>query len=500
MVHEQGEVERNAAGKPVSLHGTTQDITERKRAAEQIRQLALYDTLTGLPNRHLFKEQLNHAIACAQRGGHGLVVLSLDLDRFKRVNETLGHGGGDHLLKDAAARLVKSLRTADYVARDERDGIHHCVARPGGDEFAVLLSIDQTEDAAKVARRLLDGLSDPFVVDASEIIVSASIGIAVYPLDGEDADALLKNADAAMHHAKEHGKNNYQFYNGEMNSSARERLALESDLHRALERNEFTLHYQPKVDLLDGTIVGVEALIRWRHPERGLVSPAQFIPLAEETGLIIALGEWVLQSACAQIREWDDGGHTPVPVAVNISAKQFLQRDIAETVMRALQEHDVPAHLLELEITESTAMSNVEATSTTLRELKALGVHIAIDDFGTGYSSLSYLKRLPIDSLKIDRSFVTGLPGDQDDASIAQAVITMAHALRLKVVAEGVENKAQLDFMSANECDEMQGFYFSRPLPAEDYLKLLVDHRASPPLPDSDAEPDADVAKTAAVR
>ncbi|MGZ5149184.1 MAG: putative bifunctional diguanylate cyclase/phosphodiesterase [Burkholderiales bacterium] len=484
VVHEQGEVHCDATGRPVRMQGTTQDITERKRAAEQIRQLALYDSLTGLPNRHLFKQQLSHAIACAQRGGQGLVVLSLDLDRFKRVNETLGHGGGDHLLKDAASRLSKSLRATDYVARDDLDGIHQCVARPGGDEFTVLLSVEQTEDAAKVARRILEALSEPFVVDAAEIVVSASIGIAVYPLDGSDAESLLKNADAAMHHAKEQGKNNYQYYNGEMNSSALERLALESDLHRALERNEFTLHYQPKIELIGGSIVGVEALIRWRHPERGLVSPVEFIPVAEETGLIIDIGEWVLRSACAQLRAWDQSGHTAVPVAVNISAKQFLQRDIAETVMRALREHGVPPHLLELEITESTAMHNVEATSTTLRELKALGVHIAIDDFGTGYSSLSYLKRLPIDSLKIDRSFVTGLPEDQDDASIAHAVITMAHALRLKVVAEGVENKAQLDFMAANGCDEMQGFYFSRPLPAEECTQLLGEQPVCPQPPD----------------
>jgi len=456
------------------------DVTERRRAAEQIRQLALYDRLTALPNRHLFKEQLSHAIARAQRSGQVIAMLSLDLDRFKRVNDTLGHEGGDQLLREAAGRLIRSLRPADYVTRDELDAIDHSVARPGGDEFSVLLAVARAQDAAKVARRILDALSQPFTLGGSEIMVSASIGIAVYPLDGADADALLRNADAAMYYAKEQGKNNYQYYNGSMNTSAVARLALESNLHRALERGEFSLYHQPKVEVGTGAVVGVEALIRWRHPELGVISPADFIPLAEETGLIIPIGEWVLRTACAQIRAWRNEGLAPVPIAVNMSAKQFHQQDIAAVVQRALREHDVAAHLLEIEITESTAMRNAEQTSATLLDLKALGVSIAIDDFGTGYSSLSYLKRFPIDSLKIDRSFVTGLPGDQDDASIAQAVITMAHALRLKVVAEGVENEAQLQFLAANGCDEMQGYYFSRPVPAEESTRLIRERRKLP--------------------
>lgn len=475
VVHQQGEVTYDAQDQPVHMQGTVQDVTERKRAAEQIRQLALYDSLTGLPNRHLFKEQLCHAVASAKRSEQVLVMLSLDLDRFKRVNDTLGHEAGDLVLKEAGIRLAKSLRTTDTVTRDDLNAISHSVARPGGDEFTMLLAVQQAQDAAKVARRILEALSQPFTIGGSDMVLSASIGIAVYPLDGTDADALLKNADAAMYHAKDQGKNNYQYYNRTMNTSAFQRLSLESNLHHALERGEFSLYYQPKIDVASRAIVGVEALIRWRHPDLGLVSPAEFIPLAEETGLIIPIGEWVLREACAQIRAWQSAGLTPAPIAVNLSARQFHQQDIALMVRRALEEYDVAPHLLELEITESAAMQNAQAASMTLATLKALGVRIAIDDFGTGYSSLSYLKRFPIDSLKIDRSFVTELPDNQDDASIAQAVITMAHALRLKVVAEGVENEAQLAFLAANGCDEMQGYYFSRPLPAAECTQLLCE-------------------------
>jgi diguanylate cyclase (GGDEF)-like protein len=462
------------------MHGTMQDITERTLAAEQIRQLALYDTLTGLPNRHLFKEQLSHAVARAKRTGEVLIMLSLDLDRFKRVNDTLGHEGGDLLLKEASARLSKALRPTDYVTRDDAESINDSIARPGGDEFTALLAVRQAQDGAKVAGRILDALSRPFTLGENEIVVSASIGIAVYPLDGGDAESLLKNADAAMYYAKEQGKNNYQYYNQSMNLSAVERLTLEAKLHRALERSEFSLYYQPKVEVATGAIVGVEALIRWRHPELGLVSPAEFIPLAEETGLIIPIGEWVLATACSEIRGWLQDGLPAVPIAVNFSAKQFLQQDICATVTRVLRDYDVPAHFLEIEITESTAMHQAQATSATLRNLKALGVAVAIDDFGTGYSSLSYLKRFPIDSLKIDRSFVTGLPGDPDDAPIAQAIITMAHALRLKVVAEGVETEAQREFLAANGCDQMQGYYFSRPVPADECTRFIRERRTLP--------------------
>ena len=454
---------------------------EKIRAEEQIRQLGLYDSLTDLPNRHLFKEQLSDAVARADRTGQALVMLSLNLDRFKRINDTLGREVGDLLLKEVASRLTKSLRQTDYVTRNDSHAASHHIARQGGDEFTVLLGdLSQAQEATKVARRILEALSQPFNLNGNEIVMSASIGIAVYRLDGNDAESLLKNADAAMHYAKEQGKNNYQYYNDKMNTSAFQKMTLESNLHKALERDEFSLYYQPKIDVASGSTIGVEALIRWRHPDLGLVSPAEFIPMAEESGLIVPIGEWVLDSACAQLRAWQEDGLTPVPVAVNLSAKQFHQQNIAAIVMRALQDHGVDPRLLELEITESTAMRNAEATSTTLRKLKVLGVRIAIDDFGTGYSSLSYLKRFPIDSLKIDRSFVTELPGNQDDATIAQAIITMAHALRLKVIAEGVETEAQLEFLTANGCDEIQGYYFSRPLPAAQCTQLLRDKRKLP--------------------
>jgi diguanylate cyclase (GGDEF)-like protein/PAS domain S-box-containing protein len=479
IVHEQGEVHYDSDGNPVRMQGTTQDVTERKRAEEQIRQLALYDNLTGLPNRHLFREQLDHAIGVAKRTGQALVMLSLDLDRFKRVNDTLGHQGGDELLKEAASRLAKTLRPTDYVTRDESDEVQ-AVGRPGGDEFTLVMAVAQPQDGAKIARRILDALARPFRLGENEVVVSASIGIAVYPLDGLDSESLIRNADAAMYHAKEQGKNNYQYYNRSMNTSAIERLALETKLHRALERAEFSLYFQPKVEVPTGAVTGVEALIRWADPERGLVSPAEFIPLAEETGLIIPIGEWALRQACAELAAWRATGIAVVPVAVNISPRQFHQRDIVGMVKRALREFDIPPHLIEIEITESTAMHHAEAARETLENLKALGVHIAIDDFGTGYSSLSYLKRFPIDCLKLDRSLVVGLPGGQDDAPIAQAVITMAHALRIKVVAEGVETDAQRQFLTANGCDEMQGYYFSRPVPAEECTRLLRGKRTLP--------------------
>ncbi len=336
------------------------------------------------------------------------------------------------------------------------------------------MGLNQAQAAAKVAQRILDTLSAPFQIAGNDIVLGAKIGIAVYPIDGADGETLIKNADAAKSYAKEHGTSKYEYYNAKMNASAVQKLTLETSLHRALERNEFSLFYQPKVDVESRSIVGVEALIRWQHPELGVVSPAEFIPVAEETGLIIPIGEWVLRTACAQIRAWLDGGVTPVPVAINLSAKQFHQQNICELVSAALRDYKVSANMLELEITESAAMQNAQATSATLHKLKAIGVSIAIDDFGTGYSSLSYLKRFPIDSLKIDRSFVTELPSNHDDASIAQAVITMGHALRLKIVAEGVETAQQLDFLAANACDEMQGYYFARPLPADRCTELIA--------------------------
>jgi predicted signal transduction protein with EAL and GGDEF domain len=378
----------------------------------------------------------------------------------------LGHGVGDQLLQHVSALLAQCVRGDDTVGR------------LGGDEFAVILSeLAHDEDGSLVAQKIIDALAKPFQIDGNEIIVTASIGITTTPPDSSDADTLVRNADSAMYEAKQVGKNNYQFYTAATNERAKKKLALERDLRQAIMRNEFVLHFQPKVHLVTGRITGMEALLRWQRPGAALVPPAEFIPLLEETGLIVPAGEWVLRAACAQISAWQKGGLTPVPIAVNLSAKQFHQQDICEMVILALREHDVAPEFLELEITESAAMLNAQQTAKTLHELKALGLSIAIDDFGTGYSSLAYLKRFPIDSLKIDRSFVTELPGNEDDASIAQAVITMAHALRLKVIAEGVENEAQLAFLAAHGCDEMQGYFFSRPLPAPQCTEMLREGR-----------------------
>ena len=460
---------RDAAGEPLYFIRVMEDITERKQLQQNLLHLAHHDSLTGLPNRELFYDRLAHALDQARRRNWTTGVMFIDLDRFKVVNDTLGHGGGDQLLQQVSARLAQCVRADDTVGR------------LGGDEFAVILSeLAHDEDGSLVAQKIIDALAKPFQIDGNEIFVTASIGITSCPRDGDDADTLVRNADTAMYDAKKVGKNNYQFYSAATNERAKEKLALERDLRQALMRNEFVLHFQPKAHLVTGSITGMEALLRWQRPGGALVPPVEFIPLLEETGLIVPAGEWVLRTACAQISAWQEAGLTPVPVAVNLSAKQFHQQDICEMVMRALREYDVDPQFLEIEITESAAMLNAEQTATTLHKLKALGVRIAIDDFGTGYSSLSYLKRFPIDSLKIDRSFVTDLPGNEDDASIAQAVITMAHALRLKVIAEGVENEAQLAFLTANGCDEMQGYFFSRPLLVDDCTQLLREQRKLP--------------------
>jgi diguanylate cyclase (GGDEF)-like protein/PAS domain S-box-containing protein len=457
---------RDAAGAPLYFIRVMEDITERKRLQQDLQHQAHHDSLTLLPNRELFYDRLAHALDQAQRRKWITGVMFVDLDGFKVINDTLGHGVGDELLQRVAASLTECVRAEDTVGR------------LGGDEFAIILSeLAQQEDAGRVAQKIIDSLATPFQIDANEVFITASIGIATSPPDTSTADALISHADAAMYSAKKLGKNNFQFYTAAMNERSMEKLLLEKDLRRALMRYEFILHLQPKANLHTGQITGVEALLRWQRPDGRLVPPLEFIPVLEESGLIVPVGEWVLRAACEQISSWQEAGLTPVPIAVNLSAKQFHQQDIAAMVMRALLEFGVDPHLLELEITESAAMHDAKVTTATLHKLKAIGVRIAIDDFGTGYSSLSYLKRFPIDSLKIDRSFVTELPGNQEDASIAQAVITMAHALRLKVVAEGVENEAQLEFLAAHTCDEMQGYYFSRPLPAELCTQFLQEER-----------------------
>src|ERR1043166_274237 len=473
-VHQRGFPAHDIDGAVARVVGIIEDITERKQMQQDLLHLAHHDNLTHLPNRGLFYDRLSQALAQAHRHEWAVGVMFIDLDRFKIVNDTLGHGVGDLLLQQVAKRLSGCIRAEDTVAR------------LGGDEFAVMLpDLADAQDAAAVARKILGALAAPFQLDGHEVFVTASIGIASYPRDSHDADTLIKHADAAMYRAKDLGKNNYQLYSALLSEQAPERLQLESNLRRALERNEFVLHFQPRANLVTGLITGVEALVRWQLPNGSLVAPADFIPLLEETGLIVPAGEWVLRAACCQVRTWQQDGLEPVPIAVNLSARQFHQQDICEVVTRALHDYAVDPRFLELEITESAAMKNAAEATKTLRALKAIGVHIAIDDFGTGYSSLGYLKRFPIDSLKLDRSFVTDLPDNEEDASIAQAVITMAHALKLKVIAEGVENEAQLAFLAAHGCNDMQGYFLSRPLPAEQCTQLLREKKKLPLQPAS---------------
>jgi diguanylate cyclase (GGDEF)-like protein/PAS domain S-box-containing protein len=448
-------------GRPRGAIGAYLDITERKRAEEQIKSLAYHDALTGLPNRRLFQDRLSVAVAQAHRSGQRLAVLYLDLDRFKPVNDSFGHSAGDRLIQDVAERLRTCLREGDTVAR------------LGGDEFTLLLpGVSQVVDVARVAEKVLDTLRLPFQIEGREIFATASIGISLYPEDGRDVETLIKNADAAMYRAKQQGRDNYQLYAPALNATALERLALENDLRHALAKGELVIHYQPVVDLTTGRVQAMEALLRWRHPELGLLPPSEFISLAEVTGLIIPFGPWILRTACAQTHEWQEAGHAELGVAVNLSARQFQHPDLVAQVRRALEETKLEPAFLELEITESSAMHG-EAAVHSLRELKALGVRITIDDFGTGYSSLSYLRRFPIDTLKIDRSFIADITHDPDDAAIATAVIALAHTLKLRVVAEGVETDEQVAFLSARRCDHAQGFLFGAPLPAEGSSGLL---------------------------
>ncbi len=475
---------RDAAGTLTQLSGTIQDVTELKEAERRIRYLAHYDGTTGLPNRQFFMERLQHALAHARRYQRQLGVLSLDLDQFKRINDTLGHQAGNELLKAVSRRLSTMVRGSDVIGREDADpapgaDVVETIARLDGDEFSLLIvELAHYHDAAKVARRLLDELRQPFLVASQEVFVSASVGLALYPLDGEDAEALIKNAGAAMHFAKDQGRDNYQFYSRAMNATALEKLSLEQQLRKALERDELLLHFQPKISATTGAVAGVEALVRWRHPELGMVPPSQFIPVAEETGLIIPIGDWVLEAACRHNQAWQKAGYPPVHVAVNIASSHFRQGGLTDSVARALRDSGLDPRWLELEVTESMLMQGVgsqglDTTLETLLKLKDMGVRLAIDDFGTGYSSLAYLKRFPLDTLKIDRSFVKDLPRDAEDAAIAKAIIAMARSLKLAVVAEGVETEAQLAFLQQHGCDLVQGFLFSRPVPAEDFAALL---------------------------
>jgi diguanylate cyclase (GGDEF)-like protein len=435
----------------------------RQRTAERD-HLACHDALTNLPNRMLFEDRLSNALTLAYRNEQKLAVLSLSVDRFKKFNDTLGHAIGDRLLREVVQRLTSYVRKGDTVARFE------------GDEFSVLLSsISGTENAAEMAQRIQESLKTSFTLDGNELYATASIGISLYPDDGMDAPTLLKNAGAALYRAKRQGGNNYQFYAADMNARAFKRLSLENQLRRALERSEFTVYYQAQINGDTRQIVGAEALVRWQHPELGLVSPAEFIPLAEDTGLIAPIGEWVLRTACAQNRSWKEMGLAPLRIAVNLSPRQFQQTELVEMVGIALTESGLGPGYLELELTESSIMKNAEQTVATLRQLKEMGVKISIDDFGSGYSSLTYLKHLPLDTLKIDQSFVRDMTTDSNDAAIVMAIIALAHSLKLQVIAEGVETEDQSRFLRLLKCDEMQGYLFSRPLPAEAFERLLAE-------------------------
>jgi diguanylate cyclase (GGDEF)-like protein/PAS domain S-box-containing protein len=453
---------RDETDEIVNYIGVFADITAIKEAQEKLEHTAHHDALTGLPNRILFRDRLEQGMAAVRRSGKGLALLFIDLDRFKLVNDTLGHDAGDLMLQEVTRRLVGCLREEDTVAR------------MGGDEFVVILNgIAQPEDAALLASRLLVVVGHPLTLAGHEVVPGLSIGISLYPQNGEEVDILLKNADAAMYRAKEKGRNCYQYYSNEMTEAGMDRLELESDLRQALEHGELMLHYQPQVDLAEGKIIGVEALIRWQHPSRGIISPAVFIPLAEDIGLIGLIGEWVLNTACAAAKAWQAAGLPFLRIAVNVSGRQISNDNVVDMVAAALQRSGLAPQFLEVEVTESVVMKDAARAISTLNALKELGISLAIDDFGTGYSSLSYLKRFPINKLKIDKTFVDGLPNEPDDAAIALAIIAMAHSLRLTVIAEGVETEAQLAFLLARGCDEIQGYFFSKPLPEEQFVELL---------------------------
>ena len=470
ITHYEARLAPSGAGKVVIV---VRDITLQDRDQEKIRRLAYVDGLTGMPNRQSFLERLDRELLRARRDGRLVALMFLDLDGFKRVNDTLGHSAGDFLLQAVARRLKEKLREGDFVSSPALDesGLHF--ARLGGDEFTVVLpDLEDKQPIETVAQRLLIMLSRPFQIRDQEVTITGSIGIAIFPDDGDDAATLLKHADTAMYHAKDQGRNNWQPYQRALTNQAVKSLALETDMRKGLERAEFLLFYQPQV-LEDGTIVGLEALIRWQHPEHGLVSPAEFIPVAEESGLIIPLGEWVIRTSCLQLRVWQQRGVRVPRIAVNVSARQARGVDFISGVEKIIDETGIRADQLELELTESILLDREAHRIEGLVRLRRLGVHFSIDDFGTGYSSLSYIKRFPISQLKIDQSFVRGLPHDPNDAGITIAIIAMARSLDLEVIAEGVETRAQLEFLQQAGCHNLQGYLFSRPLPADEAERLL---------------------------
>ncbi|MBD9355955.1 two-component system response regulator [Methylomonas albis] len=475
VVHIQGEpvVENNLVS---HIHGTVQDITERRHIEERVRFLSYYDPLTGLPNRTLFKEILSQAISYCTRYGRVISTLFIGIDRFKRINETLGPKIGDQVLKMFAERLLTEVRECDYIAINaDYDLSEMTVSRLGGNEFTVLLNhIEDARDSVKVAKRIFHAMQQAFPVDNTELFLGINIGIAIYPGDGQDEDSFIKNGEFAMNHASEHGHNNYQFFSKSLNVAAFHKLAMENSLRRAIERDELQLYYQAKINIRHQQVVGCEALIRWQHPELGLIGPSQFIPIAEDSGLIAQISDWVLENASRQTMDWQQSGlcHGLI-MAVNVSATQFRQYGFGRQVREVLTHIGLEPRYLRLELTETILLDHIDDALVTLGELQALGVKISIDDFGTGYSSLSYLKKLPISELKVDHCFVRDLPHNEDDMAITAAILALADALSLDVVAEGVENEDQANFLLDSGCEVVQGFLYNKPMPAEEFAAFV---------------------------
>ncbi len=457
------------------------EMSQRQNAEKRINHMAYHDSLTGLPNRYLFNDRLHMCIADVERNQTSAAVLLVGIDDIKRINDTLGHNEGDLLLQEVAEKITGCIRAVDSVTCQEiYDVEESTVARLGGDEFTILLTaLKDSQDMVKVARRIMESVSKPFCLGENEIFITVSIGIAICPDDGKDAEQIMKNVDVALFHAKKQGKNNFQFYKGHMNGIAHKQLQMESDLRKAIRKNEMHLYYQPRVDAITGNVIAAEALARWKKSE-GMVSPGEFIPVAEESGLIVPIGEWILRTACVQYMEWQEAGIPAESISVNISVKQFLQEDFISTVSNALKDTGMKPQCLELEITENILMQNAGKTISMLNELKAMGIKLAMDDFGTGYSSFNYLIQFPLDVIKIDMSFIRDITERADHAAIVKAIIIMAHSLHLSVVAEGVETKSQLEILKEFGCDEIQGYYYSPPLPTAEFAKYYEESGQKP--------------------